>query len=73
MTEQAPMSDWFAHARQDRAGRLEVVNMQLGDFVRAYDRYLLAISGTDGAEIHAATADLDRQYELLDTLGGDRP
>jgi hypothetical protein len=69
----AEWSDVFAQVQQDRAGRLEVIVKQLGDFVRAYDRYMLAISGTDVVEIDAATADLDRQYELLDTLGGDRP
>lgn len=63
----------FAQARQDRLGRLEVVNKQLGDFVRAYDRYMLAIGGTNYDEEREAVAELDRQYELLDALGSDRP
>lgn len=64
----------FAQVRQDRAGRLEVVNKQLGDFVRAYDRYVIA-EGTVGNddEYNAASAELTRQYELLDALGSDRP
>jgi hypothetical protein len=67
-------TDVFAQMRQDRAGRLEAINQQLGDFVRAYDRYVIAegMVGNDD-EYNAASAELTRQYELLDTLGVDRP
>ena len=70
----AEWSDVFAQVQQDRAGRLEVIVKQLGDFVRAYDRYVIAegMAGNDD-EYHAASAELTRQYELLDTLGSDRP
>lgn len=67
-------SDLFAQVRQDRAGRLEVVNKQLGDFVRAYDRYVIAEGGAGThEEFIEASAELTRQYELLDALGDDRP
>jgi hypothetical protein len=63
----------FEQLTQERYARLEYVNRCLSEFVQAYDRYMLAISGTDEREILDATADLDRQYELLDALGDDRP
>lgn len=60
-------------ALEKRAGELEHVNTQLGEFVRAYDRYRLALNQTDHTEYVTACNELDRQYELLDTLGEDRP
>ena len=70
----AEWTDTFAQVRQDRAGRLEVVNTQLADFVRAYDRYVIAESAVgNDEEYNAASAELTRQYELLDALGSDRP
>ena len=56
----------FEQLTQERYARLEYVNRCLSEFV-------LAISGTDEREVLDATADLDRQYELLDSLWEDRP
>lgn len=70
----AEWTDWLTQVQQDRAGRLEAVNRQLSAFVRAYDRWVLAQDGyTDDLEWSEINGDLDRQYELLDSLGEDRP
>ena len=68
----AEWSDVFAQVQQDRAGRLEVIVKQLGDFVRAYDAWVLAQGDLSG-DWEEVNTELDRQYELLDALGEDRP
>lgn len=67
-------SDLYAQTQQDRLGRLEVVVKALGDFVRAHDAWVLAQDGSvDELAWIEINAELDRQYELLDSLGEDRP
>ena len=68
----AEWSDVFAQVQQDRAGRLEVIVKQLGDFVCAYDAWVLAQGDLSG-DWEEVNTELDRQYELLDSLGEDRP
>jgi len=65
-------SDLYAQTQQDRLGRLEVVVKALGDFVRAYDAWVLAQGDLSG-DWEEVNTELDRQYELLDSLGEDRP
>jgi len=63
----------FEQLTQERYARLEQVNRWLGDFVRAYDAYVLALESASVNGYAEAEAELNRQYELLDALGEDRP
>ena len=67
-------SDLYVQTQQDRLGRADNVVQVLSDFVRAYDvcaRFEDRMF--DSPEWLDAVTNLDRQYELLDSLGEDRP